>query len=157
VTQETIDAIQEAKRQAGAAGLAIKPGSQPEGAPAASGKEASAPHHASEIEVEGEEGKRHFAFEDASADKNAPDSATAGGGRETSAASGAGASAGSASEAEKRTPPDPGTEDGRKALIPERLTCACGFDKPIPPNFKGSRIKCPQCGQMHVFYLVGGK
>jgi len=29
------------------------------------------------------------------------------------------------------------------------LTCACGLKLKIPPNFKGSTVKCPRCNKMH--------
>ncbi len=29
------------------------------------------------------------------------------------------------------------------------LTCACGLKLKIPPNFKGSNVKCPRCNKIH--------
>lgn len=54
-------------------------------------------------------------------------------------------------------PDDPGSDEARRALIPDAFSCACGYTREVPANFKGSRLKCPKCGAQQVYYLVNGK
>jgi heat shock protein HtpX len=54
-------------------------------------------------------------------------------------------------------PEDPGSDGARKALIPKIFNCPCGCVVPLPEHFKGSRARCPQCGNMRIFYRINGK